>query len=162
MKKLVLCLALLGSPAFADSQMFPPGAPIAPGQLGHIFDAACFASQPGMIADRAAIVESVFKFEPADLGGVAGWVHPNGAISLNVSGDILRASCEMSVVADLGGDGADLYDSLAAHLPRSAEGTEAEAVEGGLQWAWDNSGVRYSLTFVELEGAFLITYEAAR
>jgi hypothetical protein len=152
---LFLSLAPAG---IADTQAVADGSLINPTQIGHIFDAACIASVPTLMERSAAIVVDAFGFEPIDLGTDAGWISPNGAITITVDGNPIEAQCAMSASADLVGDGAELYESLEAHLTEHLDGAlpDAEYVDGGLVWSWTGTNASFSLTYLEFDDAFSI------
>ena len=156
-----LC-AFTATSGIADTQAITAGAVITPEQSAHIFDAACTGTAPSTMADTASILVDMFGFETIDLGTDAGWISPNGGITLTVDGDATAATCTMSIVADISGDGSELYESLEAHLSDHLDGSlpEADYIDGGVVWRWDGSDTAYVLEFYEVEGAFGITLTA--
>ena len=154
---LLSAFALLALPAHGDPQAIGPGATLTPHQVGHAFLSGCVPTVPTLMEDRAEVFGTAFFWETADLGTDAGYISADGAISVTVDGNPLKATCEMSASADLIGDGAELYDSLAAHLADTVDELPApEAIDGGLSWSWAGSNSKFTLEFIEVEGAFLL------
>lgn len=146
MRPLLLAILPLAGPALADSQSIPPGTLLTPTQIGHAFAAACLGARPAQMQDHAAIVESAFYFE--DLGD-GQWISPVGDIFVWVTGNPIEASCAISMHPDIVGDGAELYDSLLAHLSEHLDGElpEAEALDSGIIWQFNERDTAYTLDF---------------
>ncbi len=161
-RALALPLALSTAPAFADTQAIAPGAQLSPAQVGHIFDAVCFGSTPIGMTERVVLAESAFFFAPEDLGTDFGYVSPDGAIIVTLDGNPIEAVCTLSVASNFIGDGAALYDSVLLHLATQLDAPvpEGTAIDGGLQWQWDQLNASFTMTFIETEGAFLLSLTA--
>lgn len=149
--------------AFADQQAIPLGTTPAADQLGHVFAAACFASQPGLIERRAEILETAFSFTKSTTTDLdAEWVAPDGALRVSVDGNPIGTECVMHIPGEIGGDGAALYEGLDVHLPEGAKAVTAEAIEGGLTWSWAGNDVSYRIDYIESDGDFSLLYKAER
>mgnify|MGYP000383267827 CR=1 FL=1 len=161
--KTLLCTTL-AAPAFADSQLIPPGVEVVltPTQIGHVFDSVCAPTVPALADTKIILAKDAFGWEAIDLGTDFGFIDPTGAITVSLDGNALATSCEMSVTADLAGDGAELYDSLETHLSERRDGDlpEAEYIDGGVIWRWDTSTASYEYEFIEVEGAFMMVLRA--
>ena len=64
----------------------------------------------------------------------------------------------MTIAAGVGGDGADLYDSVVSHLVtlRGAE-PDAEYTDGGVVWTWQERSFHYTYSYTEADGAFTLS-----
>lgn len=148
---LLIALALT-NPASADPQAIAPGASLTPGQVGHIFDAACAPTAPARLEGQAKdMLEKAFFFATTK----EGWASADGQIAVSVSGNPLKATCTLAAPASLIDDGYVLYQSVEAHLAARIDPLpEAEFTDGGLVWSWEASQSAYSVTYLETEGGF--------
>ena len=152
---------LVANPASGDPLALPPGQTPAADQLGHVFLSVCAPTVPALMEERIELAETAFGWQPADLGTNAAYQTPDGAITVTLDGNAQKATCEMTIPATIGGDGAALYEDLEAHLIDAVGGEEPEAtfVDGGLVWIWQGD-VPFGLNFTEMEGAFTLTLTA--
>lgn len=150
-------LVATGGAALADSYAAPLGVTPAAGDLGHVFFSVCHPTQPALLEDRVALAETAFGWVAVDLGTDMAFQTPDGAITVTLDGNPLAATCEMKIAPEVGGDGADLYDDLQAHLAAETDTTpEADYTDGGVVWAWDS----YTLTYTEDADGFTIALDA--
>ena len=147
----------------ADSQAIPNGTELTAAQAGHAFGNACKTGQPTLLKKTVPLWVTAFDFVPATGADYdAAFASPSGAIEVTVDFGVLDASCTMHVAGGLGGDGADLYDSLEAHIAewwRDSEPT-VDAIDGGLSWLWNRSDVDHKVTYVKTDKGFTVTHLA--
>ena len=150
--------ALMPAVAVADTQAIAPGGQITATQVGHIFDAVCFADTPIGMDKRVTLAESAFFFAPTDLDTDFGYLSADEAISVTLDGDALEKTCQVAVSTDIAGDGADLYDSVAAHLADHLDGTlpAADYTDSGVVWQWDQTDASFTLEYTENGDLFLL------
>ena len=157
-------LALLGAPAalLADTQSIRKGAELTSAQIGHAFAHGCLGSVPARMAARAEVFETAFGFKQAYPGIDVGYSDPNGTISVTLDGNVLEMTCRMSISGGIAGDGADLYESLEAHLTDHLDGKvpDADYVNGGVSWTRATINAGYRLEFIEVKGAFVLALTA--
>lgn len=154
-------LALAAAPLWAGPYARPLGITPPAEDLGHVFYAVCHPTKPGLLEDRIALAESAFGWVAVDLGTDAAFETPDKAITVSLDGNVLKASCTMTIAPEAGGDGAALLSDLEAHLAedlgdKTAEQTETE---NGTRWAWEGSSP-YVLTFSKTDEAYVIALEA--
>ncbi len=150
-------LALVGSVAVADPYARPLGITPAADELGHVFFTVCQPTRPALLEDVIVYAEQSFGWVPADLGTDFAFQTPDGAVTVTLDGNPIEATCEMKISSEVGGDGADLYEDLEAHLALDADTLpEADYTDGGVVWAWDS----YTLTYTEDADGFTITLDA--
>jgi len=162
----IMALLLTSLPAFGDTQAIPKGATLSPAQIGHAYGAACYTSQPALMKAKLALWEEAFWFTSADAGDHDfAYDSEDGKLKVVADSGALKAFCELSVAQDAGGDGAELYESLEAHLAdrwwRDSP-VDSSAIDGGLVWNWTRQDVTHSVTFVEGPDGFTITHVAER
>lgn len=147
----IACTTLLATATMADTQAIAPGGQITATQVGHIFDAVCFADSPMGMDDTIVLAESAFFFAPNDFGTDFGYASADGAIRITLNSDATSKTCQLAVSTDIAGDGADLYDSVVLHLTERRDGVEpaAEYTDGGVVWQWDQPNASYALEYIE-------------
>jgi hypothetical protein len=150
-------LALIGSGAVADPYARPLGVTPAAEELGHVFFSVCQPTRPVLLEDVIVYAEQSFGWVQADLGTDFGFQTPDGAVTVTLDGNPIEATCEMKISSEVGGDGADLYEDLEAHLALDTDTLpEADYTDGGVVWAWDS----YTLTYTEDADGFTISLDA--
>ncbi len=81
----------------------------------------------------------------------------DGAISVTIDGNPLRATCEMTAAAEIVDDGYALYVSLEEHLAELVDPLPTgEAIDGGIAWSWSGSNSSFLLEYIEGAEAFTI------
>ena len=161
----LLLTALLAGPAHADMRSVGQGADLSPADMAHIFAETCFADSPESVVRNAAAMGRVLSLEdaytesdsPVDLTDLS------ETLRLTADGDRDEATCTMVIDAQAAGDGADLYDGIEAHLIEWLGDTpEADAVDGGLAWRWQDDRAAFALIFTEGEDAFTLALDIER
>lgn len=161
----LLAPLLLAVPAQADMRGIGSGADLTPADMGHIFAESCFVDAPGGLVRNAAAMGRVFSLEDAYARGDAAvdLTDLSETLRLTVEGGGRAATCTMTVDAEAAGDGADLYESVEAHLVEwVGEAPEADYVDGGLTWAWSADATDFALTFTEGTEAFVLALDMER
>ena len=155
LRNLVTGLFVVASPVFADNQPIDPGNPPTAALAAHAFDAGCMGTVPALIQGQAAIFQNAFFFGPSETDADASYTSSDGAITVAINGSPVSTTCVMTINADVGGDGADLYDGVVVHLvERLGAEPEADYTDGGVVWTWQERSFSYILSYTEVDGAF--------
>ena len=158
LRNLVAGLFVLASPVFADDQSIDPGTPLTAAQAAHAFDAGCMGTVPALIQGQAAIFQNAFFFGPTETDADASYASSDGAINVTIDGSPVSTTCTMTISAEIGGDGADLYDSIVNHFVETqGEEPAADYTDGGVVWSWQERSFSYTYTYTEANGAFILT-----
>jgi len=132
LRNLVAGLFVLAAPAFADTQPIAPGTALTAAQAAHAFDAGCLGTVPALIQGKAAIFQTAFFFGPTEGDADASYASSDGEIAVAIDGSPISTTCTMTISAEVGGDGADLYDSVVSHLvAQLGAEPEADYTDGG-------------------------------
>jgi len=158
-------VALLAGPAHADMRSVGQGADLSPADMAHVFAETCFADSPESVVRNAAAMGRVLSLEDAYTDGESevDLTDLSKTLRLTVDGDRKGATCTMVIDAEAAGDGADLYDGVESHLVEwVGETPEADAIDGGLAWIWEDDEIVFILTFVEEEDTFTLVLDVER
>jgi len=130
-------------------------------QAAHAFDAGCVGSVPSLMPDRAEIFATAFHFKPFDAGTDAAYRSSFGGVTVTLDGNPLAATCEMTLAPEIGGDGADLYDTVVNHLiEKIGSEPEADYTDGGVIWSWQGSNASYTYSYTETADGFVLSLKA--
>ena len=164
---LPLCVLLSwGSAAHADPRSIGTGATLTPFDIGHIFAESCFEADPARLENNARVMGRVLSLNTKADGrdGPVIMTDLSDVLVLTARGRRSSASCIMEIQADAVGDGADLYESVEDHLDdwRDGDLPEADYVDGGLTWAWDERNTTFTLTYTEVPDTFTLALDVKR
>lgn len=154
---MVAGLFVLAAPAFADTQPIAPGTALTAAQAAHAFDAGCLGTVPALIQGKAAIFQTAFFFGPTEGDADASYASSDGEIAVAIDGSPISTTCTMTISAEVGGDGADLYDSVVSHLvAQLGAEPEADYTDGGVVWSWQERSFHYTYSYTEADGTFTL------
>jgi len=157
LRNLVAGLFVLAAPAFADTQPIAPGTALTAAQAAHAFDAGCLGTVPALIQGKAAIFQTAFFFGPTEGDADASYASSDGEIAVAIDGSPISTTCTMTISAEVGGDGADLYDSVVSHLvAQLGAEPEADYTDGGVVWSWQERSFHYTYSYTEADGTFTL------
>ena len=149
--------AIFATATFADDLTIPSGTAPDGTQLGHIFLNGCAPTVPALMEDRAELFRTAYGWTKQETEADAAYSVSDGAISVAIDGNPLRATCEMTTAAEIVDDGYALYVSLEEHLAELVDPLPTgEAIDGGIAWSWSGPNSSFLLEYIEGAEAFTI------